>query len=57
VLATLLVLLSAQIITVSIPVLGVLGPIIVAQYWYWRRSAGAERTTGEYLQAEPLVVR
>lgn len=56
-LATLLVLLSQQIITGTIPVLSVLGPIILVQYWYWRRSTGTERTTREYLRAEPLTVR
>jgi hypothetical protein len=57
VLAVLLALLTAQVITVSIPVMGVLGPMIVAQYWYWRRTAGAERPTREYLRVEPLAAR
>jgi hypothetical protein len=55
VVTVLLSLLSAQIITVSIPVMGVLGPMIVVQYWYWRRATGTERSTREYLRAEPLT--
>jgi len=31
----------------------ILGPLMVAQYLYWRRRTGAERTTQEYLRAEP----
>jgi hypothetical protein len=31
-----------------------LGPLTVAQYLAWRRR-GRERTTWEYLRAEPLV--
>jgi hypothetical protein len=57
VLATLLALLTAQVITVSVPVMGVLGPMIVAQYWYWRRTAGTERSTRDYLRMEPLTAR
>ncbi len=33
----------------------VLGPLMVAQYIYWARRKGQERTTWQYLQAEPVV--
>ena len=36
------------------PVMVVLGPLMVLQYAYWRRRRGQERTTWQYLQAEPL---
>jgi hypothetical protein len=55
VLTVMLTLMTAQIITGSVPVMGVLGPMIVAQYWYWTRTVGTERTTREYLRAEPLT--
>ena len=38
------------------PVMVVLGPLTVLQYAYWRRR-GHERTTWQYLQAEPLPER
>lgn len=34
------------------PVMVVLGPLMLTQYAYWRRRAGTERRTWEYLQAE-----
>jgi hypothetical protein len=37
------------------PVMVVLGPLMVAQYLYWRRRSGPERTTRQYLLAEPLA--
>jgi hypothetical protein len=36
------------------PVMVVLGPLMVLQYAYWRRTRGPERTTAAYLQAEPI---
>ncbi|MGH2561689.1 MAG: hypothetical protein ACRDJH_21700 [Thermomicrobiales bacterium] len=36
------------------PVMVVLGPLLVGQYAYWVRRRGGERTTGQYLRAEPL---
>lgn len=39
-----------------IPAMVVLGPLLLAQIAYWRRHAGAERRTREYLLAEPLTV-
>jgi hypothetical protein len=38
---------------VLFPVMILLGPLIVLQYAYWRRRMGRERTTRQYLQAEP----
>ncbi len=38
---------------VLFPVMIVLGPLILLQYGYWRRRCGRERTTWQYLQAEP----
>ena len=40
--------------SVSVPVMTVLGPLMVLQYGYWRRALGQERTTWQYLQAEPF---
>ena len=39
----------------SIPAMVALGPIAVLQYAWWLRRRGKERTTWEYLQAEPLT--
>jgi hypothetical protein len=50
-LMALLVLANAS---VSVPVMTVLGPLMVLQYGYWRRALGGERTTWQYLQAEPF---
>ncbi len=36
------------------PVMILLGPLIILQYFYWRRRMGRERTTQQYLQAEPV---
>lgn len=36
------------------PVMVVLGPLMVLQYTYWRRRCGRERTTWQYLLAEPV---
>lgn len=38
----------------TFPVMIVLGPLMIVQYIYWSRRQGRERTTGQYLQAEPL---
>jgi len=43
------------LLRVTFPVMVVLGPLILAQYAFWRRR-GAERTTQQYLQAEPRLV-
>ncbi len=39
-----------------VPAMVVLGPVVIAQIVYWSRKRGAERTTWEYLRAEPLPV-
>lgn len=54
VVAALLVLVVTQVQNGSIPVMAVLGPVIVGQFFYWRRARGTERTTHEYLLIEPL---
>jgi hypothetical protein len=41
-------------VEVALPVMTALGPLMVLQYVYWVRKRGAERTTWQYLQAEPL---
>ena len=38
----------------TFPVMVVLGPLLVAQYLVWIRRQGTERTTAEYLAAEPI---
>ena len=38
----------------TFPVMVVLGPLMVLQYAYWHRRQPQERTTWEYLQAEPI---
>jgi hypothetical protein len=55
-LGTLGVLLSLPalgLLRTTFPVMVVLGPLMVAQYAYWIRRCRVERTTREYLQAEP----
>jgi hypothetical protein len=37
-----------------VPVMAILGALMVAQYVYWRQRRGAERTTRQYLDAEPI---
>jgi hypothetical protein len=39
---------------VLFPVMILLGPLMIVQYAYWRRRIGRERTTRQYLQAEPV---
>lgn len=56
VVTVMLTLLSTGAVTTTIPVMAVLGPLIVGQYWYWRHARGTERTTWQYLRAEPLPV-
>jgi len=53
--AVLLTLLTTRVVTVSIPVMVLLGPLILGQYWYWRHRHGTERTTREYLRDEPVL--
>jgi hypothetical protein len=47
---TLMVLIRLRVL---FPVMILLGPLIVLQFAYWRRRLGRERTTQQYLQAEP----
>ena len=37
----------------TLPAMTVLGPLMALQYWYWIRRMGHERTTRQYLRAEP----
>jgi len=46
-------LLSSGLVTTAIPVMTFLGPLMIVQYAYWRRTYHRERTTWQYLQAEP----
>lgn len=52
--AAILSLFAAGVLTEAVPAMVVLGPLMIAQYLGWRRGRGQERTTGQYLQAEPL---
>jgi hypothetical protein len=54
-LAGLLALLDLGLVRTTIPVMVALGPLTVGQYLGWRRR-GRERTTREYLQAEPTAL-
>jgi hypothetical protein len=51
--AVLLALLLLADVRATLPAMTVLGPLMVLQYGYWRRR-GQERTTLQYLQAEPV---
>lgn len=58
--AAILLTLSALAVTIMVPiatifpVMIVYGPLMVVQYIFWPRKLGSERTTWQYLQAEPL---
>jgi hypothetical protein len=54
VLTTLVALGDTGIVTVAIPAMTILGPLMVVQYAVWRLRCGRERTTRAYLSAEPL---
>jgi hypothetical protein len=49
-----LALLTLHLVQITLPAMVVLGPLIVLQYVYWMRRQGRERTTWQYLQAEPV---
>jgi len=51
--AAVMVLPLAEWLQKTFPVMVVLGPLLVAQYGYWIRRQGAERSTEAYLAAEP----
>ena len=53
-LLTIMVLSRLQVL---FPVMILLGPLMIVQYAYWRRRIGRERTTRQYLQAEPMPGR
>ena len=48
-----LALLDLRVVRVTVPAMVALGPLMVAQYLFWARRLGAERTTWQYQQAEP----
>ena len=50
----LIVSLISGVLVGTFPVMVVLGPLMVLQYVYWNRKLKQERTTRQYLQAEPL---
>lgn len=52
--ATIMALLELGNLNVALPVMTALGPLMVLQYGYWIRRLGRERTTWQYLQAEPF---
>ncbi|MEV0135644.1 hypothetical protein AB0H83_45240 [Dactylosporangium sp. NPDC050688] len=56
-LTAVLVLLATGLIGHTIPVMVFLGPVTVVQYLYWHLTRGDERTTRQYLLAEPLAHR
>ena len=55
VVAALLGLAGLSILEGAFPVIVVLGPLMVLQYALWAHRRGQERTTWQYLQAEPLL--
>jgi hypothetical protein len=55
--AVMMALLMLVNLTVTLPAMTALGPLMVLQYVYWVRKRGEERTTWQYLQAEPLSRR
>jgi hypothetical protein len=52
-----LALVRLQIVHRVIPAMVILGPLMLAQYVTWRRRHGLERTTRQYLAAEPVTQR
>ena len=52
-LAAVFLLASMGILQATFPLMIVLGPLMVMQYLFWRNRSGVERTTHQYLQAEP----
>lgn len=52
--AAVLAAVDLRVVEAAIPVMVVLGPLMVAQYCYWARRRGRERTTRQYLEAEPI---
>lgn len=52
--AVTITLLATGMLRSTVPAMVFLGPVIICQYLYWRRR-GQERTTRQYLLAEPLA--
>ena len=50
----LIVSLIFRLLVGTFPVMVVLGPLMVLQYIYWHRRQAQERTTWQYLRAEPM---
>jgi hypothetical protein len=50
--ATMLALVELRLVRVTPPAMVALGPLMVAQYLFWARRLGNERTTVQYQQAE-----
>ena len=53
--AALMLILIGVLRAETFAIIVVLGPLMVFQYAYWRRRCDAERTTRQYLDAEPLT--
>jgi hypothetical protein len=47
-LTTMLLLLDIRVVRITVPAMVVLGPLMVAQYLFWNRRRGSERTTWQY---------
>jgi hypothetical protein len=54
-LAAVLAVIDLGVVEAAVPVMVVLGPLMIAQYAFWARRL-PQRTTFEYLRAEPLTV-
>jgi hypothetical protein len=52
--AVMMIALSVASIHATLPLMTVLGPLLAAQYAYWRRERGAERTMRQYLLAASI---
>jgi len=48
-----LVLLDLRVVRITLPAMVALGPLMVAQYVFWSRRLGVERTRWQYQLAEP----
>ncbi len=44
--------LALRVVRFTVPAMVMLGPLMVAQYTFWKRWRGVERTTWQYEQAE-----
>jgi len=52
-LTAMLALLDLRVVRITLLAMVALGPLMVAQYVFWNRTFGVERSTGQYQQAEP----